>query len=317
MKYLRGRRWKATAAVVASLGLLASACGGGGSGSGGESSNPKSQPIDIGYINWNEDIALTYLWQHLLTERGYKVNVNQLDAAAIFKGMTTGDVDVFFDTWLPNTHKPYWKRFGDKLTKLTKWYDTAPLALAVPKYTYDKGVKSIADLKNKASLFDGKITGIGPSAGETRVIQEDVMPAYSLKDSMQYVTSSSTAMLSALDDAVKNKKDIVVALWYPHWAWKEYDVKQLKDPKNAFGKPDSIYTTARGEESSGGAFKEDYPKVGKWMSNMHLKPDQIASMSNAIVNNADSEQARKDAAAKWAEEHQDIVKKWIPESSGS
>lgn len=307
----RPSRLKGIAAIALSVGLLASACGGGGTDAGGgDGSDPKSQPIDLGYIDWNEDIALNYLWKHILEERGYKVNFSKVDAGIIFNGMTKDEVDVFFDTWLPATHETYWKRHGDKLEKLTKWYETAPLALAVPKWTYNKGVQSIGDLAENADLFNGQITGIGPSAGETELINKKVMPAYNLKDSLTHKVTSASTMLAALDEAVQNKDDIVVALWKPHWAWSAYPIKPLKDPKNAWGKPDSIWATASGKNAEGGAFSEDYPKVAGWISKMKLTPEQIASLADAVVNKAEGEKARTQAAAKWAHSHQDLLSKW-------
>lgn len=312
----RPNRLKGVAAIALSIGLLASACGGGGgseSGSGG--GGGKSEPITLGYINWNEDIALNYLWKHVLEERGYKVNFAKLDAGIIFSGMTEDEVDVFFDTWLPTTHKTYWEQHGDKLEKLTKWYEKAPLELAVPKWTWKKGVHSIGDLDEHAKLFNGQITGIGPSAGETELINKKVMPAYNLKDELNHKVTGSSTMLSALDEAIQNHDDIVVALWKPHWAWSAYPIKPLKDPKNAWGDPDSIYATASGEKAKGGAFSEDYPKVAGWISKMKLTPDQIASLSDAVVNKAEGKSARLEAAAKWAHSHQDLLSEWgIPKA---
>ncbi|MEK1831636.1 glycine betaine ABC transporter substrate-binding protein [Priestia megaterium] len=31
-------------------------------------------------------------------------------------------------------------------------------------------------------------------------------------------------------------------MWNPHWAFADFDIKYLKDPKNSFGDPDNIYT---------------------------------------------------------------------------
>lgn len=323
-KFKNRRRFRLTgvAAGILSLGLVAAACGGGGTESGGGGGNSagagggnKSEPITIGYIQWNEDIANTFLWKYLLEQRGYKVETKQVKAGLIFKGMARGDIDLFMDTWLPKTHKNYWETYGDKLTKVTKYYDNAPLALAVPKWTYKK-VDSIPGLGKHADLFDGKITGIGGGAGETDYIKHDLLPAYGLKDKIHYQISSTNAMLTALDKAVENHDDIVVALWYPHWAWNEYPIKPLKDPKGAWGEPDNLFITARGENSGTGAFKDDYPKVYKWISKYHMTHEQEGNLSNAIVNGPSTKQERQEAAKKWVDNHQDLVNKWVPPKSG-
>ena len=47
----------------------------------------------------------------------------------------------------------------------------------------------------------------------------------------QVETSSSGAMVVALDKAIKNKEDIVITGWSPHWMFAKYDLKYLKDDR--------------------------------------------------------------------------------------
>jgi glycine betaine/proline transport system substrate-binding protein len=103
--------------------------------SAGVSAKAGKKSITIGYINWDEDVATTNLWKAILEAKGYSVKIQQVsDAGPIYVGLDKGDVDLFLDGWLPATHASYWKKYGDNLTKITKWYDSAPLTIAVPKY---------------------------------------------------------------------------------------------------------------------------------------------------------------------------------------
>lgn len=137
------------------------------------------QTVNIGLIPWDEDIVVTALWKDILEDHGFTVEVTEVDAGILFQGLADGDIDVFFDTWLPVTHQDYWEEHGDSLEQLGKWYEgSAKLTLAVPTYMED--VNSIADLKGRADEFGGKIIGIEPGAGLTRVTKEEAIPAYGL-----------------------------------------------------------------------------------------------------------------------------------------
>ncbi|WP_446664067.1 glycine betaine ABC transporter substrate-binding protein [Flexivirga sp. B27] len=112
----------------------------------GVTAKPGKKSIKIGYINWDEDVATTHLWKKILEDKGYTVKIQLVsDAGPLYIGLDKGDVDLYLDSWLPATHESYWKKYGDNLTKITKWYDSAPLTIAVPKYMK---IDSLEDLKD-------------------------------------------------------------------------------------------------------------------------------------------------------------------------
>lgn len=313
--FWKGRRSRAAglAAGLLSMGLVAAACGGGAGGQGGQAAGGgggKSEPINIGYITWAEDVATTYLWQRILEKRGYQVELKQLQVAALFSGMARGQLDLFLDTWLPVTHKQYWQQYGDQLKKYAQWYDGATLELAVPKYA---PINSIAQLDEYAKELNGKITGIGPGAGETDLIKNKIMPAYNLKDDLRYVTSGSAAMLAALKSATSNREPIVVALWHPHWAYAAFPIRDLQDPKNAWPGGEKLYVTGRQD------FGKDYPKVAKWLSNYKLNDKQLSSLENKIfsvrngkvVSKAENPQQRRRIIDEWISNHRKLVNSWV------
>ncbi|GAA4079048.1 MULTISPECIES: glycine betaine ABC transporter substrate-binding protein [Actinomadura] len=257
----------ATAALA--VALTAAGCGG-GSGSGDD------KEITIGVVaGWAEGEAATALWKRMLTDKGYTVEVKTLDTGPLYTGMARGDVDVFVDAWLPGTHEDYWKRYGDKLEKIGVWYDKAPLTIAVPNYS---PLKSLEDLKGKGGQYGGKIIGIEKSSGLYRVAQEKMLPAYGLKDEYEVTTSSTAAMLSELKKATDAKKDIIVTLWRPHWAYSKYPVRDLADPKGAMGQPDGINTVARED------FSKDQPEVTGWLKKFKMNDQQLGSLEDLMEN---------------------------------
>lgn len=266
-------------------------------GSGSASSSTGDKNVTIGYITWAEDVASTYLWKDLLEKKGYKVTLKQLPPAELFAGLSQNSLNVFFDTWLPNTHKQYMQRFGSKLTNLGKWYQGKTTeGFVVPKYM--KNVNSISDLKGMSSKLNGKIVGIGPGAGETGIAKKAIK-AYGLPETLQ--TSSTTAMLTALKRAYSSQKPIVVTLWSPHWAFAKYNLKYLKDPKGSFGKGGWIQ--AEGNKKWASA----HPTVVKWLNNFKLNQAQLGALENDI-NGAKTKDA---GVKKWLSNNQSLVNKWF------
>ena len=119
---------------------------GGGSGSGGDAGD-KNVSISV-VAGWDEDVAASNLWKSLLEERGYTVNMQELDIASTFTGVANGQIDLYLDAWLPTTHQAYWDRFKDQLEVVTTWQE-GKNTIVVPDYVTD--VNTIADLKGKAA----------------------------------------------------------------------------------------------------------------------------------------------------------------------
>ena len=275
---------------------------GGGSGSGGDAGD-KNVSISV-VAGWDEDVAASNLWKSLLEERGYTVNMQELDIASTFTGVANGQVDLYMDAWLPTTHQAYWDRFKDQLEVVTTWQE-GKNTIVVPDYVTD--VNTIADLKGKAAQFDGRIVGIEAGAGEMKAMREKVIPAYGLTD-FNLVEGSSPAMLASLDSAIKQNQPIVVTLWQPHWAFNRYQLKVLEDPEGAWGEPDQMQAIATK------GWSDSNPELAGWFKNFTLSSDQIAAM---MVMIQDAGQGNEQAGAKqWIDENQQVVDAWFTESAG-
>lgn len=272
----RRRRVPIVLAVVALLAVTLAACG-----SSGKDDAKGAKAVTIGWIPWDEDIAVTHLWKALLEEKGYQVKLTQVDAAPLFQSMADGDIDLFFDGWLPNTHADYWEAHEADLEKLGVWYDSATLNLAVPDYV---DIDSIADLKGKASEFDKRIVGIEPGAGLMRITGDDVLPGYGLDD-YTLLEGSSPTMLVELETAIKNKEPIVVTLWHPHWAYAKFPIKDLKDPEGLLGKGEEINTIANK------GWAKDHPEVAQWMGKFALDDQALGTLEDLVLNKHKGDEA--------------------------
>ncbi|MET8432726.1 ABC transporter permease/substrate binding protein [Streptomyces sp900116325] len=262
----------------------------------------KGKKISMGYIPWDEGIASTFLWKELLEQRGFEVDVKQYEAGALYTGMAGGQIDFETDSWLPVTHATYWKKYKDRLEDMGSWYGPTSLELAVPSYV--KGVDSLDDLKGKASDFKGRIVGIEPSAGETGLLKDKILPGYGLDREYKVVDGSTPSMLAELKRAYAKKEPIVVPLWSPHWAYNQYDLTKLKDPKNLWGKGDGIHTLTRK------GFADDNPEVGKWLKNFKMSEDQLTSLEAKIQTTGKGKE--QDAVRAWLKDNPDVAGKWTP-----
>ncbi|MEV5883342.1 ABC transporter permease/substrate binding protein [Streptomyces sp. NPDC052020] len=282
--------------------------GSGGSAGAADSENVgQGKKISIGYIPWDEGIASTYLWKEILEQRGYQVETKQLDAGPLYTSLAQGNIDLQTNAWLPTTHSPYWEKYGDRLDDLGTWYGPTSLELTVPSYV--KGVDSLEDLKGKADLFGGEITGIEPGAGEMSLLKNTVLEKYGLDKEYKVVDSSTPAMLAELKRAYSKKEPIVVTLWSPHWAYNDYDLKKLKDPKGAWGQGDGLHTLSRK------GFARDNPVVGTWLKDFRLDEKQLTSLE-AEINKA-GKGRQQDAVRAWLKDNPGIVDRLAPVGSGS
>jgi glycine betaine/proline transport system substrate-binding protein len=289
------------ALVAGGMGIFGGTSGEATAVSGGKDVG-QGKKISIGYVPWDDGVASTFLWKEILEERGYQVDAKQFDAGPLYTSLASGNADFMTGAWLPTTHEQYWKKYGSKLDDLGAWYDKTSLELSVPSYMKD--INSLADLKGKASQFGGSITGIESSAGEMALLKSKVLKAYGLDKEYKVVDSSTPAMLAELKRAYAQKDPIVVTLWSPHWAYNDYDLKKLKDPKGAWGSGDGIHTVARK------GFAAENPVVGQWLKGFKLDEKQLTSLE-AEINKA-GKGKQQDAVRSWLKQHPGLVDKLAP-----
>jgi glycine betaine/proline transport system substrate-binding protein len=275
---------------------LIGGCGGGGQAGGGRDSNS----LTIGYIEWDEDVAVSNLAKVILEDDlGYNnVNLKLLEVGPVYQGVANGELDAFLDVWLPTTHKTYWDQYKGQVVDLGRWYEgTASLGLGVPDYVK---AQSIEDLNDYRDEFGGQIIGIESGAGIMRIVDEQAIPGYGLDYDL--VASSTPAMLSQLSQALENKQPIVFTAWKPHWMFLSYDIRYLDDPKGEMGGSEELSAIARK------GLEEDSPKAFQLLDNIDLSEKQLEELELAISDAGDPEQGARD----WIKDNRDVVEGWLP-----
>ncbi|MHB9094239.1 MAG: glycine betaine ABC transporter substrate-binding protein [Eubacteriales bacterium] len=252
--------------------------------------------VNIGYVNWAEDVAVSNLWKEILESQGYTVKLQSLDVAPLFVGLNKGDLDVFMDSWLPVTHQSYWDKYKDSLDDYGVWYlADAKIGLVVPKYVT---IDSIDQMKAEKAKFNGQIIGIDPGAGIMKAADK-ANKDYGL--GFQVVQGSEAAMMAALGKAVQDNKWVAITGWSPHWMFAKYELKYLNDPKKDFGAAEALHTLASK------SFAQKTPAVAEMLKKFKMTDQQIGGLEDLINQGM----APQDAAKKWIQENQSVVDGWI------
>lgn len=256
-----------------------------------------NKKISIAYVNWSEGIAMSHLAKVILEEHGYNVKMLNADLAPIFASLSRKKADVFMDVWMPVTMHDYMEQYGDRLEIISDIYDNARIGLVVPEYVT---IRSIEELNEHKELFSGKIIGIDAGAGIMKTT-EKALDNYGLD--YKLMTASAPAMTTSLEKAIQKKEWIVVTGWTPHWMFGRYKLKVLDDPKQIYGKAESIHTvTWKG-------FSEKDPFAAKLLRNIRLTDRQISSLMTAVE---ETQKTETYAARQWIKAHQTLVDSWIP-----
>ncbi|MCT8469727.1 glycine betaine ABC transporter substrate-binding protein [Chromohalobacter canadensis] len=254
--------------------------------------------ITLAYVEWSSEVASTNVVRAVLEEQGYNVEMSSLSAAAMWQAVAYGDADGMVAAWLPSTHEQYLNEVGDKVENLGPNLQGTKLGLVAPSYT---DISSIDELDDKADMVNDEIVGIDPGAGLMN-LTEEAIEEYDLGDAINLQSGSGATMTAALDSAIKNDEDIVVAGWTPHWMFARWDLKYLDDPKNVYGGAEHINTIVRQ------GLKEDMPEAYAILDNFEWTPEQ---MGEVMLMNQEEDSDPYENAKKWVDENPEVVDEWV------
>ena len=290
-------RMLAVAGVIALVSTALFGCGQGDQEGqeGGEGGEEAKGQVELGYVEWDSEIASTNVVKKVLEDQGYEVKITAVDAGIMWTGIGNGDFDGIVAAWLPGTHGDYYEKVKDNVENLGPNLDGAKIGLAVPAYM---DINSIDELNSVKDELDGEIIGIEPGAGimsATEKAIEDYSLDLNLKD------SSTAAMTATLKSKIENEEAVVVTEWTPHWPFAAWDLKYLEDPEGSYGGEEHIATIVRP------GLKEEMPEVYKILDNFYWSPKDMET----VMLNTQEGLEPAEAAAQWIENNQDKVSKWV------
>ena len=252
------------------------------------------EEITLAYVEWDSEVASTNVLAEVLKAEGYEVNLVPLDNAVAWKAVAAGNADASVSAWLPTTHQAQYEQYESQIEDLGANLVGTSLGFAVPSYM---NISSIDELTSQA---ERTIIGIEPGAG-IMSSAETALTSYTNLNSWTLTSSSTGAMVTSLEQALKNEEDIVVTAWMPHWMFAKYDLVLLEDPQGIFGNSEEIHTIVRK------GLKEDQADAYSIIDNFYWEPEDMQSVMLAIAEGQTPSQAAKN----WIELNPDKVEKWL------
>ncbi|KJG17835.1 choline ABC transporter substrate-binding protein [Photobacterium angustum] len=257
-------------------------------------------------VGWTDITATTAVTSELLKGMGYSTKTDLLSVPVTYSSMANGDIDVFLGNWMPTMEGDIAKYREAKTVETVKAnLEGAKYTLAVPKYVYDAGVKSFADLAKHADKFKGRIYGIEPGNDGNRLIQSMIdTNAFGLKD-FSLVESSEAGMVSQVSRSVRRDQWIVYLGWAPHPMNSNVEMEYLAGGDDFFG-PNyggaNVYTNVRSN------YLTECPNVGQLLKNLSFSLEMENILMEAILNQ--KIQPEK-AARQWLSENPQQVEAWL------
>ena len=257
-------------------------------------------------VGWTDITATTAVTSELLKGMGYKTKTDLLSVPVTYSSMANGDIDVFLGNWMPTMEgdiKAYRER--GTVETIHKNLDGAKYTLAVPKYVYDAGVKSFADIAKFADKFEKKIYGIEPGNDGNRLIQDMIdQDAFGLKG-FSVVESSEAGMLSQVKRKKRRDQWIVFLGWEPHPMNSNFELAYLEGGDDFFG-PNlggaNIHTNVRKN------YTAECKNVGQFLNNLTFTLEMENEVMAAIL---DAGKKPNVAAKEWIKKNPAILDAWL------
>jgi glycine betaine/proline transport system substrate-binding protein len=263
--------------------------------------------IKFSDVGWTDITATTAIATEILKGLGYTPKISVLAVPVTYASMKNKDIDVFLGNWQPsmeNDRKPYIEdksvvEVGANLPEGAKY------TLAVPKYTFDKGLKSFADIAKFKDSLKGKLYGIEPGNDGNRLVLDLIKKNEFGLGSFQLVESSEQGMLAQVQRATARKEDIVFLGWAPHPMNVNFKIDYLSGGDDSFGPNFGgavVYTNERA------GFAADCPNAAKFVANLKFTVDVENVVMNKILT--DGKEAPK-AAQEWLKANPKALDPWL------
>jgi glycine betaine/proline transport system substrate-binding protein len=257
-------------------------------------------------VGWTDITATTALASVVLQGLGYTPEAQVLSVPVTYQSLKNKDIDVFLGNWMPTMEadiKPF-KEDGS-VEVLAANLEGAKYTLAVPKRTYEAGLKSFADIAKFKDQLGGKIYGIEPGNDGNRLIQTMIDgDKFGLKG-FELVESSEAGMLSQVAEADKSQGHLVFLGWEPHPMNSTFEMAYLEGGDEVFG-PNlggaTIFTNIRQ------GYRAECPNAGKLIESLKFTLAMENQVMGMILNDKKEPNA---AAAEWLKANPGTLDGWL------
>ncbi|SLN55633.1 Glycine betaine-binding protein OpuAC precursor [Aquimixticola soesokkakensis] len=259
--------------------------------------------VSFSDVGWTDITTTTTIAKQILEPLGYKVDVSVLSVPVTFASLSGGDTDIFLGNWMPaqsGAVTPYLE--DGTIESLHENLQGTVYTLAVPAYTYEKGLKDFADIATFSDALDDTIYGIEPgNEGNDYLISLTEADTHGL-GGFDVKESSEQGMLSQVRRAYDKNEDIVFLGWAPHPMNVEFDLEYLTGGEDFFGGVGVVNTLTRT------GFAQECPNVGKLLTNLDFTVEMESQIMGAILT--DGEDA-DDAVSAYITANPGVLDAWL------
>ncbi len=257
-------------------------------------------------VGWTDITATTATASVILEALGYTPKTQVLSVPVTYTSLSSKDIDVFLGNWMPTMEadiKPYLE--NKTVDSIRVNLEGAKYTLAVPKHTFDEGLKDFADIAKFKDKLDGKIYGIEAGNDGNRLILDMISANKFDLGGFELVESSEAGMLAAVQKAAGSKKDVVFLGWEPHPMNANIQMEYLSGGDDVFG-PDFGGATVLTNTRAG--YVAECPNVGRFISNLVFSLKMENEIMGSILNDSKDP---ADAAREWLKANPDTVVPWL------
>lgn len=257
-------------------------------------------------VGWTDITATTATASVILKALGYEPDVKVLSVPVTYASIENNDIDVFLGNWMPTMEGdlgPY--RDKGTVEVLGANLEGAKYTLAVPKYTFEAGLKSFGDIAKFKEQLGAKIYGIEPGNDGNRLILDMISSDKFGLGSFELVESSEQGMLAEVSRATKDQQPIVFLGWAPHPMNVNFQLEYLAGGDDVFG-PNfggaTIYTNVRK------GWTGECPNAGTFVSNLKFSLEMESVIMGKILNDGEEPEA---AATQWLKDNPGAADAWL------
>ncbi|MGG2458261.1 ABC transporter substrate-binding protein [Streptomyces sp. RGM 3693] len=287
-----------------------------------------SKSVTLSVQTWVGAQANVAVAQYLLEhELGYHVDTVQVDEIPAWDALSQGRVDAILEDWgHPDQEKRYVQDKktitaggGNGVTGHIGWWVPKYWADAHPDVTNWKNLNKYAkELRTSESGDKGQLMDGSPS-----YVTNDKALVKNLGLNYQVVfAGSEAAQITQIQQFAKQKKPFLTYWYEPQWLFNQVPMVEVKLPPytdacaaKGTKDPQSIdcaYPTTPLQKYFNTDFAKSGSSAAQFLKNFHWDKKDQNEVSQLIASNG---LPADEAAKKWVDEHPDVWKRWLPNTS--
>jgi len=266
---------------------------------------PSCKQVRMGVANWTDVMATSAVAKVVLDELGYSTEQTFASEQIVLTGIKDNKLDVFLGYWSPlmTSSVVPMVEAGQIAVSRTPNLTQANATLAVPRYLFDQGLKTFADIARFKDALGGKIHGIESGSATNQQIQAMIDKNQFGLGGFKLVESSEAGMLAEVRRAESRKAAIVFFGWTPHPMNVTLAMNYLTGSQDALG-PDegaaTVWTVTRPD------YTQRCPNVQKLLDQLTFTTAGESQMMVAIL----AGQKPEAVARQWLKEHPEDRQRW-------